>query len=266
MKRKLLSICAFISIFTATNAQNVSIPDTNFKTILVANTNINTNNDTEIQDTEAVAYTGTINVSGSSIQDLTGLEAFTEIVGLQAFGNPSLTSIDVSQNTKLTQLLIEQTGIGGILDLSMLTHLVDFKGHTTSITAINMANGNNSNVTRFNVVSSTVDCVQIDAGFTPNSNWNAPPNASFLEDCPTILSVDEFQVKKVSLYPNPTTSVLNIEMNSNIKSAAIYSVLGVKVLETTSKKIVTSGLRNGVYLIIIKDEDGSAATKRFIKQ
>jgi len=266
MKTKLLSICAFISIFAVTNAQNVSIPDTNFKTILVANTNINTNNDAEIQVTEANAYTGVINVSGSSIQDLTGLEAFTEIVGLQAFGNPSLTSIDVSQNTKLTQLLVEQTGVSGILDLSMLTDLVDFKGHTTSITAINMANGNNSNVTRFNVISSTVTCVQIDAGFTPNSNWDIPASASFDENCPTILSVDEFSLNSISIYPNPTTSDLHIKMNGNLKEVIIYSVLGKEVLSTPSKNIDVSRLLNGVYIIRIKDENGNVATKRFVKQ
>lgn len=266
MKIKLLSIFAFIAMYSTSNAQNVSIPDANFKAALVANSSINTNSDAEIQVSEASAYTGGVSVANQGIQDLTGIEAFTEIVALQAFGNSSLTSIDVSQNTKLTQLLIEQTGVSGILDLSMLTSLVDFKAHTTAITAINMANGNNSNVTRFNVISSSVDCVQIDAGFTPNSNWNIPSSGSFNTDCPTILSVDEFSLKKVSLYPNPTTSVLNIEMSSNFKSAAIYSVLGAKVLEATSKIITTSRLINGVYIIIIKDENGNVTTKRFIKQ
>ncbi|WP_452225780.1 T9SS type A sorting domain-containing protein [Lacinutrix cladophorae] len=266
MKTKLLSIFTFIAIGLATNAQNVTIPDASFKAILIANTNINTNSDSEIQVSEASAYTGSINVANANIQDLTGMEAFTEIIGLQAFGNATLTSVDVSQNTKLTQLLLEQTGISGILDLSMLPDLVDFKAHTTALTAINMANGNNSNVTRFNVVSSAVTCVQIDAGFTPNSNWDIPANASFDEDCPTILSVNDFGLNTISIYPNPTTSDLHIKINSNLKAVTIYSVLGKEVLSTSNKSIDVSRLLNGVYLIRIKDENGGVTTKRFIKQ
>lgn len=265
MKTKLLSIFTFLTLFTEITAQNVTIPDANFKAILVANTNINTNNDSEIQISEASAYTGAISVANSSIQDLTGIEAFTEITVLQAFANYGLTSIDVSQNTKLTQLLIEQTGVSGILDLSMLTVLVDFKAHTTAITAINMANGNNHNVTRFNVVSSTVDCVQIDAGFTPNSNWSIPASGSYNVDCPTILSINDFEINTVSLYPNPTTSVLNIKMNNRFSQATVYSVLGKEVLKTQNKNIDVSSLSKGVYLIKINDENGNVTTKRFIK-
>lgn len=266
MKTRLLSIFTFIAICGATNAQDVTIPDASFKAILIANTSINTNSDSEIQVSEASAYTGSINVANANIQDLTGIEAFTEIIGLQAFGNATLTSVDVSQNTKLTQLLLEQTGISGILDLSMLTELVDFKAHTTALTAINMANGNNSNVTRFNVISSTVTCVQIDAGFTPNSNWDIPASASFDENCPTILSVDEFSLNSIAIYPNPTASDLHIKMNRNLKEVIIYSVLGKEVLSTPSKNIDVSRLLNGVYIIRIKDENGNVATKRFVKQ
>lgn len=181
MKSKLLiAVCVAFSLYGY--AQNVSIPDATFKSLLVTNTNINTNGDGEIQVAEAVAYTGSISVANQGIQDLTGIEAFTEIVGLQAFANP-ITSIDISQNTKLTQLLIEQTNISGELDLSMLTQLIDFKGHTTNLTAVNMANGNNGNVTRFQVQGTLVTCVQIDPGFTPNSNW-ITPNDAYSESCP----------------------------------------------------------------------------------
>lgn len=42
----------------------VNIPDVNFKAALVANSNINTNGDSEIQESEAVDYEGFVNVSG----------------------------------------------------------------------------------------------------------------------------------------------------------------------------------------------------------
>ncbi|AUC83473.1 choice-of-anchor Q domain-containing protein [Lacinutrix sp. Bg11-31] len=76
----------------------------------------------------------------------------------------------------------------------------------------------------------------------------------------------EFYKKEIKLYPNPTTSVLNIKMKSNLKQATIYSVLGTEVLKITSKTINTSNLQSGMYLIKIENETGSVTTKRFIKQ
>ncbi|QRM88141.1 T9SS type A sorting domain-containing protein [Lacinutrix sp. WUR7] len=82
------------------------------------------------------------------------------------------------------------------------------------------------------------------------------------------LGVSTFQLNEneIKIYPNPTSSVLNIKMKNNLKQATVYSVLGAKVLETKSSTINTSNLNTGMYLITIEDENGSVATKRFIKQ
>ncbi|WP_452229834.1 T9SS type A sorting domain-containing protein [Lacinutrix sp. MEBiC02404] len=82
------------------------------------------------------------------------------------------------------------------------------------------------------------------------------------------LGVSTFQLNEneIKLYPNPTSSVLNIKMKNNLKQATVYSLLGAKVLETKSSTINTSNLNTGMYLITIEDENGSVATKRFIKQ
>ncbi len=88
-------------------AQNVNIPDALFKAKLVNNPAINTNGDGEIQVSEATAFSGLINVSttwpGPYISDLTGIEAFTALTGLDCSGNV-LSSLDVSSNTALTSL------------------------------------------------------------------------------------------------------------------------------------------------------------------
>ena len=86
------------------DAQNVNIPDANFKNALLNHTpKIDTNNDGEIQVTEASAYKGMIYVGFLSINDLTGIEAFTGIDTLICYNN-QLTSLDVSKNTALTEL------------------------------------------------------------------------------------------------------------------------------------------------------------------
>jgi hypothetical protein len=88
MKRIILTLTVFIGLVSQTNAQNVNIPDPNFKAYLVGNTAINTNADTEIQVSEAQAFTGNIDCQNLNIADLTGIEAFTNITHLNASTKP----------------------------------------------------------------------------------------------------------------------------------------------------------------------------------
>ena len=81
----------------------VTIPDTNFKTALLAISGIDADGDDEIQCTEAAAFTGTINVSSKTIADLTGIGAFTNITNLDCSTN-QLTTLDISANTSITHL------------------------------------------------------------------------------------------------------------------------------------------------------------------
>src|ERR1035437_1826890 len=88
---------------TNANAQNVNIPDANFKAALVADLTINTNGDGEIQISEAVAYNGSIYVANIGISDMTGIESFPNINYLNCAQN-NITNLDVSHNTALTYL------------------------------------------------------------------------------------------------------------------------------------------------------------------
>ena len=75
--------------------------------------------------------------------------------------------------------------------------------------------------------------------------------------------LNEYDIK---LYPNPTTSILNIEMTQNLKQVSIYSVLGVEVLRSQNEIIDVSGLSTGIFLIKIEDDNGNVSTKRFVKK
>jgi len=102
----LLTAIAIFLLFTSTQsvqAQNVNIPDANFKAALVSNGSINTNGDAEIQTSEAAAFTGGISVSGLSITDLAGIEAFVLLDSLDCSNN-LIAGLDVSANIGLTYL------------------------------------------------------------------------------------------------------------------------------------------------------------------
>lgn len=87
-------------------AQIVNIPDANFKNALLNHfPPIDTNGDGEIQVTEAEAYMYDIYLSGIyNIVDLTGIEAFVNIQGLDVSAHNNLTDMNLSSNTSLTSL------------------------------------------------------------------------------------------------------------------------------------------------------------------
>ncbi|WP_298222418.1 M1 family aminopeptidase [Flavobacterium sp.] len=71
----------------------------------------------------------------------------------------------------------------------------------------------------------------------------------------------------VSIYPNPTASLLNIEMPEamTLKSAAIYNALGQKVGEYQTRNIPVSVLSDGMYTIELLTSEGRLH-KKFIKK
>lgn len=59
MRKILLVLVVIFSVgMRILNAQNINIPDVNFKAYLVGNTSINTNSDSEISISEAQTFTG----------------------------------------------------------------------------------------------------------------------------------------------------------------------------------------------------------------
>jgi Leucine-rich repeat (LRR) protein len=82
-------------------AQNVNIPDPVFKAYLLENEEINTNNDAEIQVSEAARFTGEIDCRMSLVKDLTGIEAFTNLTSLSCNYN-EIESINISKNVNLS--------------------------------------------------------------------------------------------------------------------------------------------------------------------
>ncbi|WP_353777525.1 T9SS type A sorting domain-containing protein [Winogradskyella sp. 3972H.M.0a.05] len=103
MKLKLLFTTIICFSFQFGFTQIVNIPDANFKNALLNNsTTIDSNNDGEIQESEALQVTS-LSLSHKNISDLTGIEAFINLQTLNIASNP-ITTIDLSANVALTNL------------------------------------------------------------------------------------------------------------------------------------------------------------------
>lgn len=126
MKTNLFSIIlpVIIGLSNFVNAQNVIIPDANFKNYLISVPAINTNSDGQIQVSEAAAFSGTINASYKNISDLSGIEAFTALTGLDCSNN-QLTGLDCTFNTSLKTLACRNNQLTGlnVMSNSLLTSI-----------------------------------------------------------------------------------------------------------------------------------------------
>jgi len=82
-------------------------------------------------------------------------------------------------------------------------------------------------------------------------------------------SVSSNELLNISMYPNPTSSRLNISAQSTINSAAIYNLLGKQVMSLeinkTSESIDVSNLSSGIYLIKYT-VNNAVGTAKFIKE
>jgi uncharacterized protein YjdB len=196
MKRTLLSAIAFTITSFGANAQNVNIPDANFKAYLVGNSSINTNMDTEIQMSEASVFNGTINCNNMNISELTGIEAFTSLNALLCSNN-SISSLDISANTTLTVLncsnnpslsniVLSQPNLEDLavfncnlstLDVSLNPSLISLSCSGNNLTSLDVSNNSNletlscqdNNLSALNLKNiSTANILYFDALNNPN--------------------------------------------------------------------------------------------------
>lgn len=96
----------------------------------------------------------------------------------------------------------------------------------------------------------------------------------------TTATVDNIQIKDlataavsdvrlsdaVSIYPNPTTEMLNVSTKYNVQNINVFDVSGKTILSVKDGKTVNvSALEPGIYVAKIQTEQGSI-TKKFIKK
>jgi PKD repeat protein len=170
-------------------AQNVNIPDANFKAYLLGNSSINTNLDTEIQVSEASSFSGGIFAGTQSISNLTGIEAFTSLTILDVSQN-ALTSMDLTYNTALTTLNCSLNSLT-CLDLSYNPAITSLECGSNALTSLNVKNGNNVAITNFNAIGAGISlfCIQVDNAAYSTANWNnIDGGVSFSSTCGSLVT------------------------------------------------------------------------------
>lgn len=196
-------------------AQTVSIPDANFKAYLVGNTSINTNMDSEIQVTEAEAFTGFILAANQSISDATGIEAFINVQHLDLQNN-SLTSIDLSTNDKLTDILLTNNSLTSVTGIDGFTNLNQLSLDQNSLTSISIHNC--TNLEEILLGNNSLTSVSL-----TGSNFNAAtsPNDFEISSNP-ITSVDVSGLTNMKRFIAYTSGLTSLDLTSNSNLTSIF--------------------------------------------
>jgi len=180
--------------------QNVYIPDANFKAYLVGEPSININGDSEIQLIEANTFNGQIDCAFLNIADLTGIEEFSSLTGLDCHGN-QLPIIDVSNNTSLTLFDCSYNQLTDI-DISSNPNIDTFIC-ISNFQLISLDIKNNNNIYMTYVIMSqnpNLSCINVDDTTWSNFNWtvsngNIDPQHYFSNNC-SPNSVEEHSINK----------------------------------------------------------------------
>lgn len=87
-----------------------------------------------------------------------------------------------------------------------------------------------------------------------------------------VLGMNNFEIAKITLYPNPVADILTLNSKESVKEITIYDMQGKQLNDfyynssNTITKLDVSALQNGIYFLKIETESGRVATEKFIKK
>jgi hypothetical protein len=79
------------------------------------------------------------------------------------------------------------------------------------------------------------------------------------------LSTIETQVPGIRIYPNPSSSTVNVDYSEDLE-ITLFNILGQQILKTNSKTINISNLEKGTYFLFTEDENKSITNFKLIKK
>lgn len=210
MMRKTLLFSVLFILNLSLKAQNVEFYDSNFKAYLVGNADININGDSEIQISEAEAFTGTIDCNSRNITSLKGIENFKNITELICYSN-NFRYLNLFYNEKLKKVNCNGSGIQDI-QVSQCLELTDLLCGSNGLTFIDISN----NLALKTLYSSHNQ-------FLDNLDVSHNTNLELLYSSSTALtSLDLTQNKSLKFLDIGGTQIPNIDLSQNVDLNEFY--------------------------------------------
>ncbi len=183
--------------------------------------------------------------------------------------------LDLTQNTNLEYLDCRFASLSS-LDLTQNTNLEYLVCNSNQLSRLDIRNGNNHNMGTMIAYDndSNLICILVDdetatypvcVPGNPYTGWCKHPNTIYTEnpeDC--ILGLEDFDSTTITIFPNPTQYVLNIESQEQVENIKIYSLQGILLKQAATSSIDVSQLSPGIYFALVAI-DGKTSAKKFVK-
>ncbi len=221
------------------------IPDPNFEKALIKSGVDYRELDGKVLTANILLVTA-INLSGSNINDLTGIEGFLNLETLNCKTN-NLTNLDLSQNVNLKSLDCSENKLVN-LNLSNKPNFVSLKS----------------------TLNPSLTCIKVDNTVYSETNWTAAKDAATNYSTSCNLGLQDSVFSYAVLSPNPTKGEVTIN-NISLEKANVYNTLGQLVRSftlnssNTDNSINLSGLPKGIYYIYLINGDASTAKKIIVE-
>jgi len=224
MKKRIhiIALVVFIGVIQTSVKAQINVPDANFKSVLLSNSSINTNMNGEIEQSEAIAFNGTIAADNLNIADLTGIEEFINLSSLYV-NNNLLTTLDLSANTQLMYLNCSENQLTS-LDVSGLVNMTDLYCSENSLATLDLPLGGVLSILDCSVNNLTVlDFANSTSIYDLNCSNNSLANI-YLTNCTNLhyLNCSYNLIQCLDVSGNTNLQSVNVSNNSleafNIKN------------------------------------------------
>lgn len=271
---KTILISSFILLSISLYSQNTAILDANFEQALI-NLGLDTAPIDGVVPTANIDTVTFLDVWSKSITDLTGIEDFTALEGLDCGANP-ISNLDLSQNLNLKALICNINFQLTSLDVSQNTALTYLNcSWIPQLAFLDVRNGNNANFTYFDaIIDTNLKCIYVDdKNASYLSSWIKDTSSHWVNDtldCQNITSLNEYNNKSnfLNIYPNPATNYAYFEFENLQVQLTIYDLQNKVVfneyINQNPYKLDISGFDKGIYLCSWFKNDYSAVKKLII--
>ena len=299
----LLAIC--IAFQSLTFAQYTAIPDSNFEQALITfGYDSEGTLDGQILTSDAVGVSGALSFAGQNISDLTGIDAFVNIDGLNMSYNPINVAVDLSSNSQLTSVNFEECNNLPSLTITNLSLLQDINVYGTAITTLDVSTNTaltditarNASLTSLDL-SSNMNIVSVDvrncnltsldmrngnnASVTSfNSDFNSDLICIFVDDT-TEPNLTTWAIDAVSNFVEDEAECATLSINSkktlvfdlypnpasdriNITSKSVSAT--VEIYNITGKRVLSKNLRLGDNMVNIASLKSGVYLARLVSE
>ena len=204
-----LKINTKLICFSSSTEEVVDIPDVILKGCLLKDKAINTNQDGEIQLSEAHSYKSKIWVFNKGIKSLKGIESFVNITELHCRGN-GLRQIDVSKNTELRTLICNNNQLTQ-LDVSKNVKLSALHCGHNQLTQLDL--------------SENTELVKLDCSDNKLTQLDVSKNTKLAElDCyhNQLTQLDVSNNKELTSLSCFSNQIKQLDVSKNVKISELY--------------------------------------------